>query len=163
MWTVKDDPGGILAAAVDEFSDCLHECLSEICTLVASLQAENACAHVPIDERGRAKRLVMDLTQRPARPVVVEDRVIRRNWVGLLLQMTKPYTEPLAVLLAADTTGAISERLESSLKRIDAADLRLGRRIDALQRRNRQQSGQPGVPTREDKDRAELERLGVRL
>jgi hypothetical protein len=156
-----------LTAAIEEMVDAVHESVSEIATMVARADAAARCAHLPVDERGVARRLVMDLAQRPQRPVIADGDLMRGRWAGHLRKLAAPYAAPLAELLRADARvggEAVSDKLDVALKRIDREALSLQRRIEAVARpKAPSTSPSPAAVTQADRARLELSRMGVAL
>jgi hypothetical protein len=161
------------APEIDKVVDAVHETVVEVRDLTTRADAAKRTAHLPVDQRGAAKRLVLDLTPpAPARPVITEAQLAAGTWVALLAELAAPYAEPLLQLLVADARiggVSVSERLEIRLTEIDRAALTLTRRIDRIEavtlRHRAPASPAPAVTPADKADsaRAELARLGVPL
>ena len=160
-----------LITDINTVIDATHESISEIAVLVAKADAAARSAHVPVDQRGVARRLVLDLFQRPVRPEIADSDLARGRWVTPLCKLAEPYSGPLSQLLATDARvggESVSDRLDAALRRIDAAALTLARRIEAVSRSLAPSPAAPApAPTvtsdKADRARAELSRLGVPL
>ncbi len=160
-----DDPA-TLAGPVNKVAEAVHESVSEIAAMVVHADAVRRCAHVHIDQRGLAKRMLLDLAvPPPARPTITAAQLVAGQWAGLLVEIAAPYREPLSELLRDSPLidgEHVSERLEASLTRFDSAALTLTRRIGALARRGRDGDAQAAPATSpRDKARHELARLRV--
>jgi hypothetical protein len=137
--------------------------------MVVRADAAARVAHVPIDARGTARRLVLDLgPPPPARPVIGEAALLAGTWVAALVAIAEPYRESLSQLLfdAPLVDGEpVSEKLRASLCLIDSEALSAERAIEALVRRRRQPTVPPPLPATPPRDQtlAELARLGVPL
>lgn len=158
-----------LSTTVDRLADAVHESVCEIADMVVRADAAARVAHVPIDARGTARRLVLDLAPPPpARPVVSEAALLAGTWVAALVAIAEPYRESLSQLLfdAPLVDGEpVSEKLRASLCLIDSAARSVERAIEALVRRGQQSrvaTPLPATPPR-DKTLAELARLRVAL
>ncbi len=122
---------------------------------------------MPIDARGTARKLVLDLAApAPARPVITAAALAQGTWAGLLAELAAPYVTALWQLPAgaARIDGEpVSEKLADWLTRIDSAALTCSRRIEAMTRRHRQPAVAAPVVTVTPADEAlaELTRLGV--
>jgi hypothetical protein len=160
------DPGR-MAPEINALIDVTHESISEIAVLVAKADAAARSDHLPVDQRGFARRLILDLFQRPVRPVIADSDLARGQWADTLAELAAPYAAPLSQLLDTDARVggvSVSDTLDRALKRIDSAALSLQRRIERLEASARSRPS-PAVAapavTPADKARAELSRLGV--
>jgi hypothetical protein len=158
-----------LITTVNRLADAVHESVCEIADMVVRADAAARVAHVPIDARGTARRLVLDLAPPPpARPVISEAALLAGTWAAALVAIAEPYRESLSQLLfdAPLVDGEpVSEKLRASLCLIDSAALSAERAIEALARRRRQPTVPPPLPATSPRDKtlAELARLGVPL
>ena len=166
------DPDRV-AAEVERIGDAVYESVTDLADLVRRADAAKRTAHLPVDSRGAAKRLVLGLAPpAPARPTITEAQLAAGTWAALLAELAHPYSGPLATLLRADALIGgvrVSERLEVRLTEIDRAATSLARRIDRLEsvtlRGSRPAVAAPAVTVADNADRAraELARLGVAL
>jgi hypothetical protein len=162
------DHPATLATPIDRLAAAVHQAVSEIADVVGRADAWRRCAELPVDQRGRALRLVKELAPRPPRLAVTAAGCATGGWAGALAGLAAPYSPTLAALLADSAVVGgvpVSATLEAALGRIDSAALALQRRIEAAARRGaRGPDAPPRVPSPQDKAtaaRAELARLGV--
>lgn len=160
---------GRAAAEVEKVADAVYELVTDLADLVGAADSARRVAHLPIDSRVSAKRLLDDLAPPPpARPTITEAQLVEGTWPAPLVELAAPYAEPLAALLRADARiggESVSDHLEEGLRFVDAAALQLQRRIDRLEsvtlRHRTPAAPAPASPA--DRARAELTRLGVPL
>jgi hypothetical protein len=163
------DPGSA-AKEVNGLIDTVRDAIAEFANLTTRADAAKRTAHVPVDQRGAAKRLVLDLAPPPPTVRITEAQLVEGDWAGMLAELAAPYGAPLSQLLTADARiggESVSDRLEVRLTQIDRAATSLARRIDAVaQRRHRGPAvAVPAVApaNKAEAARAELARLGVAL
>lgn len=155
------------AADVAEVGDAVHELICVSAGLLAERAATRKVGHLPVDQRGRTKRLLCDLAPRPAPPVIDPAALADGGWSALLAAYAEPFAADLADLLAhavppGSTRGArsASERVENALRVLDHALLNLTKRLDRAERARAERS-RPTPLTDTDKARAELAALGI--
>lgn len=151
---------------VDDLADAVHELVSVAVGLIAERDARRKTAHLSYDTRGRSIRALVDLAERPKLPEIDAAVVVNGQWVAQLVALAEPYSEQLSdVLRTAVPPGATrgarsaSERLETALRRVDAAAAALDRneKMRASHSRNRASA----APSPTDRARAELAALGI--
>ena len=156
-----------LAGPVNTLAGAVHECITEVADMVTRVDAARRCAGVPIDQRGVARRMVLDLAPRPPqRPTLTAAQLAAGTWVAPLVKLAEPYREGLRELLheAPRINGEpLIEKFEAALRVIDSAALSAERAIEKLVRRRRSQPAvaAPAATPPRDKALAELARLGV--
>jgi hypothetical protein len=153
-----------LAGPVNQLAGAVYEAVTEVADMTTRFDALRRCAHVPVDERGRALRLLRDLAPPPpARPVIDEAALVGGDWAGLLVEIAVGHRQGLRELLAAAPVidgEPLSDLLEAALARIDKAALSVQRAIEKLAGRQPVMAT-PAPADKADKARAELARLGV--
>jgi hypothetical protein len=167
------DPGRA-APELRKVVDVVHQAVVEIANLVGRADMARRVAHLPIEQRGSAKRLLADLAAAsPTRPVTSKAQMAAGTWAAPLVKLAEPYRESLSQLLTVDARiggESVSDHLDEALARIDSAALNLTRRIERIEAVTLRGS-RPAVPAvaavapadKADKARAELARLGVPL
>jgi hypothetical protein len=165
------DPGRA-SPEINKLVDTVYETVVELAALTTRADAAARVAAVPVDQRGTARKMVLDLAPPPPpRPVITEAALVEGDWVALLAELAMPYSRPLWELLAVDARiggESVSDRLDTALTRIDSAALNLTRRIERIEAvtlrgsRPAVEAVAPGAD-KADKARAELSRLGVRI
>ncbi|MCH9728736.1 MAG: hypothetical protein K0U84_03465 [Actinomycetia bacterium] len=166
-----------LTRAVENYIEALHEGVSTIVGWLGEDDGRKRTQHLA-DQPGRRRaaiRLIADLAQRPALPVLDPDALAAGSWPELLAEMAQPFDAGLADLLArsyppdSPSLGARSSRSEllADLLRVsvDRPGVVLARVVDKAQHwapidRPRAASA---APKSADDIRAELAQLGVRL
>jgi hypothetical protein len=157
-------------AGVDELVAATHAAVLAIVDMVAEADAQRRAAHLPVDTRGQAVRLLLDLAaaERPAPPEGVRGQLVSGTWPEVLVDHCRPVAGPLSGLLErAKPPGAlrgalsVSERLEEALREIDRAAKSLEQRIDTAafyRSKHRRACG----PSESDRARAVLAAMGVK-
>ncbi|TXH21489.1 MAG: hypothetical protein E6R06_19745 [Mycobacterium sp.] len=119
----------VLAAAV-------HELVGTVVGWLAEAQAQKKAANVAPGARDRSIRLMVDLAERPKLPEITDDALASGSWATALVEMARPYSDPLAKHLGrakppgvAEPNRSASELLEAALREVDHAALELTQRL----------------------------------
>jgi hypothetical protein len=162
-------------AGVDELVAATHAAVVAIGDMLAESDAQRRTAHLPVERRGQAVKLLVELAKaerRPSPPDVDRDLLVSGAWPEILVDHCRPIAGPLSDLLErAAPPGAlrgalsVSERLEGALRGIDRAAALLERGLDAAARQRAEQRGSRAAqrPSESDKKRAALAEMGVQL
>jgi hypothetical protein len=157
----------------------LAEAVGEVMHVVAGLLAERDAwrkvreANIPLSRRAPAVRMIIDLAKRPPPPRPTEAGVASGAWVVTMARHVKPFSSDLADLLGhawppgADAlrgAPSVSERVEKALRIVDAAALRLQRRLDRAAQTDSDRSTHQATDTDPaEQARRELAALGIEL
>jgi hypothetical protein len=146
----------------------VHAVVVAIGDMLAEADAQRRTAHLPVETRGQAVRLLLDLAaaERPAPPEGV--RGVSDLWPERLVDHCRPVAGPLSDLLErAKPPGAlrnalsVSERLEEALRQVDRAAVALERRID-MAAFYRSEHRRACGPSESERARAVLAAMGVK-
>ena len=146
---------------IDTVTTAVHKLTVTVHEMLAASDARRAAAHLPLERRERAVRLLVSQAVRPERPEIPEHGTA---WVTALTASVGPYSAPLAELLGrARLPGTLrgqlsaSEKLVEALRGLDAAVAALDRAVKRQKFLARELTPKPaGDPVAE-----ELARLGV--
>lgn len=115
-------------ATVNRLTDAVHRSVCEIADMVMRADAARRVAHVRIEARGTARRLVLDLAPpAPARPVIDEAALLAGTWAGTLVAIAEPYRESLSQLLFDAPRLTVSRCPRSFGRRCASSTLRRAR------------------------------------
>ena len=153
---------------VTELADATHTAIVAVADLLAEADALRRTRHLPVEPRGRAVVLLCEQAKqyRPDAVRVTDDELAAGSWAAVLIDMARPYSDPLADLLAratppGTTRGRLcpSEQLEAALRLIDSPAIAARNTLDtAAAGRSARQTPRP---TRSDEIAAALAALGV--
>ena len=87
-------------AHVDELIDACTAAVKCAALMIARAGAARRTAHLPIEERGRAIRRLIDETPRPKRPQITGKALKSGTWALVCTELARPYSGPLSTLLA---------------------------------------------------------------
>ena len=111
---------------IDEMTAAVHALVTEVARLLALADARRAAAHLPVEQRGRAVKMLLDLVERPVSPEITDADIAHRRWAKVLSEHVAPYSGPLADLLSrAAPPGSrrgrpsVSEHLVDALREVD--------------------------------------------
>ena len=117
---------------IDELTAAVHALVTEVARLLALADARRAAAHLPVEQRGRAVKMLLDLVERPVSPEMTDADIAHRRWAKVLSEHVSPYSGPLADLLSrAAPPGtrrglpSVSEHLVDALREVDQAAINL--------------------------------------
>lgn len=173
-WSLRDEVAAIVeplttvdrprplsyGRCVDDLTDAVHALVHEAISLLARADAEHRTRHLGVDDRGRSIQALVDLAPRPALPVITDKALAKGTWATVLVALAEPYSDGLAALLGNAASTAVSDRIVTGLRAVDAVAAVLQRRLDHIPASTAKASP---VPTKADRARAELESLGVQL
>ncbi|CAN5223377.1 hypothetical protein BH11ACT6_BH11ACT6_05130 [soil metagenome] len=168
--TEIDDNAGHLvgprpvSASIDAVAFAAHDVVHVTVGVLREADVQRQTAHLPVDQRARARVVASTLAARPPMPEFSRSDAHSGAWATALVDMCEPYSTKLADLLGRTQTRTVSDRLLAALREFDAAAAALHRRLDrdAVMRADRAARPAP-APTEADRARAELESLGVQL
>jgi hypothetical protein len=150
---------------IDEMTAAVHALVTEVARLVALADARRAAAHLHIEHRGRAVKMLLDLAERPVRPEITD--ISHRRWATVLFDHVAPHSGPLADLLSrAVPPGtrrglkSVSEYLVDALRVVDQAAINLEHSLSRAELRMNQTDTSITDPA--EQVRAELAAMGVR-
>ncbi|UEA58309.1 hypothetical protein LK459_17215 [Gordonia otitidis] len=139
--------------------------------MVAESEARLKTARIPASNRDRAKRALIELVDLPGDPEIDAEAIAAGTWPETLAEHAAPHARSLSELLGralppGQTRGAvsISERLETTLREIDAAALALARRVAYVQAHHDEDAPARTRSRRSDAKadaRATLDELGI--
>ena len=172
----QSNPPHMFAPLVRDLVDAVHgELVSTVVGWFAEIDATQRVqrdgAHLDSASRKQAVRHLTDLAPRPAAPWVDADELATGSWATTLVEMARPYSVPLAELLARSwppgdpnlrASASRSERLCDLLRDVDTAARQLEIRIEKAE----QAAHRPGPAaslTPEQAKRAELRKLGIEV
>lgn len=155
--------------------DAVHgELVSTVVGWLAEIEAVDRVqrdgSHLDSAGRKQAIQHLTDLAPRPAVPEIDGDLVRSGQWPNVLVDLARPYSEPLAELLSRalppghqDLRRAVSrsERLCDLLHEVDTAARRLELRIERAEQATQRRRTASLTP--EQAKRAELRKLGIRI
>jgi hypothetical protein len=163
---------GAYWAQVNELVDATHAAVLTIGDMLAEVDAQRRTGHLPVDQRGQAIKLLLDLAkaEHPVRPDIDRGELVSGTWPEVLVDHCRPVAGRLSDLLErAKPPGALrgalsaSERLEGALREIDRAAMSLERGLDAAARNRAERQGGRSGPSESDRARAALATMGVKL
>ncbi|WP_157896395.1 hypothetical protein [Mycobacteroides chelonae] len=137
---------------IEDVVDAAHELMHVVVALLAESKVSDPSA---------TRRLVADLAVRPRLPEINDKAIISGSWVSKLSAWVEPYAGDLAALLGHALpprhdglrgNPSASERLEKALRVLDSAVLTMERRIPKVAARQ-------ALPSMEDHNRQQRERL----
>lgn len=124
---------------VQSLAGAVHEMVGTVIGWLAENQAHrklDKTPDLPADARARSIRLLVDLAERPKLPEITDDAIYSGAWATALVDMARPFSDPLAKYLGRATPPGLvvvgqsaSERLEAALRHVDHAALELMRRL----------------------------------
>ncbi|TXH18797.1 MAG: hypothetical protein E6R06_25950 [Mycobacterium sp.] len=121
---------------VQALAGAVHELVGTVVGWLAEAQAQKKAANVAPGARERSIRLMVDLAERPRLPEITDDALHSGAWATALVEMARPYSEPLAKHLGrakppgvAEPNRSASELLEAALREVDHAALELQTRL----------------------------------
>ncbi len=166
----------VYPSLVRDLVDAVHgELVTAIVGWLAEIDAGNRMARERPDldsaSRREAVRHLVDLAPRPAVPHVSPDEIKTKTWATDLVEMSRPYSAPLADLLARarrpgdpDLRGAVSrsERLCDLLREVDTAARQLEIRIEKAERQQQAASQRRHPASQTRADRREVARKALR-
>ena len=153
---------------VTELADATPTAIVAVTDMLAEVDALRRTRHLPVDTRGRAVVLIREQAKqyRPDRPVVTVDDLAAGSWAAVLIDMARPYSDPLAGLLSravqpGTTRGRLtpSEAVVTVLRLIDSPAIAIRKTLDTAAAGR--VARQPPRPTRSDEIAAALAALGV--
>lgn len=121
---------------VQSLAGAVHEMVGTVVGWLAEAQAQKKAANVAPGARERSIRLLVDLAERPKLPEITDDAIHSGAWATALVDMARPFSDPLAKYLGRATPPGLvvvgqsaSERLEAALRHVDHAALELLQRL----------------------------------
>jgi hypothetical protein len=153
---------------VDKLTGAVHTLAVKVADLVATADARRAAAHLPIEQRGRAVKMLRDLAVRPLPPAITDAEITSGAWANTLTGHCCTYCGQLSDLLSRAAPSdsrrgapSVSETLVEALRVLDHASTDAQRQLDKaaflrreLGARSDSSSGTEGV-------RSELAALGI--
>lgn len=128
---------------VERLADAVHELLGTVVGWVAEAEAiaKVTAANVAPDSRARSVRLLKDIAERPPALTITDADLQTGKWATELVEMARPYSDPLSGLLGRaprpgmvpDGALSLSERLEAALKPVDRAVRELQRQMSWIE------------------------------
>ena len=152
------------APEVNGLAGAVGVLVREVHLLIVTADAQRATAHLRVADRGRATKLLIDLSPKPADPEIGGESLADGSWAAVLTEYVRCYSGPLADLLGrakprGTTRGAlsVSERVEAALREVDTAAAALANKL------KRNESARPPTPPGDPAEaaRVELAALGV--
>ncbi len=149
-------------ASIDDLALAVHGVVHAVVGLLHEADAEHRTRHLSGDQRARARASLRTLAERPVMPELDKTDASKGTWAPRLVDLAKPYSEPLARLLGNALGDTVSARLVKELRDVDAAAGSLQRRLDRDAAMRAEARSTPTI-SEADRARAELESLGVSL
>lgn len=159
---------------VADLAAAVHEVVSGAIGFIAERDGAAKVKHLagrPGDQQ-RAVKTLADMALRPPAPVIADDDLPTGAWAAALVDLAKPYSQPLAEVLAAALppgddrlkgSPSTSERLEAELRELDRAARLLQTRIDRSKFFREQCPTPPPLDRKRAEAEATLAELGVSL
>jgi hypothetical protein len=153
---------------VENLSGAVHKVAVTAADLVASADARRAAAHLPIEQRGRAVKMLRDLAVRPVPPTITDAELASGAWAGTLTGHCSTYCGPLSDLLnraapPGTRRGAptVSETLVEVLRGLDHATVDAQRQLDKAAFLRHELGARSDARSRTEGFRSELAALGI--
>ena len=154
---------------VDNLTDAVHALSVKVADLLAAVDARRAAAHLPIEQRGRAVKMLRELAVRPTPPEIADGEVASGAWAAVLSGHCSTYSGQLSDLLSLAAPpdmrrGAptVSETLIDALRVLDQAAVNADRQLDkAAFLRHELRSRSSDAPSVAETVRSELAALGI--
>lgn len=122
---------------IESIADAVHALTVKVAEHVAAVDARRAAAHLPIERRGRAVKLLRELAMRPPAPRVIDSEIASGAWPIPLSRHCSTYSgrlsDSLSLAAPPDTLrGAptLSEMLLESLRVVDQAIIDAAGQLD---------------------------------
>lgn len=169
----QSNPAHMFGPRIRDLVDAVHgELVSTLVGWFAEADAQQRTEHLARDtgKRTAAIRLLVDLAPRPRAPHIGDDELASGDWATALVELARPYSEPLSDLLARSRppgdpnlrgVASRSERLCDLLREVDSAARQLEIRIEKAEQAAHRRTFAALTP--DEAKRAELRRLGIEV